>query len=67
MGAMASYRRFEDLPAWQSAAILYEQLDIYLRESGSHLSYAFKDQIARTSDQKDRIGLYHAIWEIMNE
>ncbi len=46
---MASYQRFEDLPAWQMAANLYERVDDLLASSPPRLSRSFRDQLERAA------------------
>lgn len=46
---MASYQRFEDLPAWQMAANLYERVDDLLAVAPPRLSRSFRDQLERAA------------------
>jgi four helix bundle protein len=44
---MPSYKRFEDLPVWQTAAELYEASDDFLEHAPPRLRSAFRNQLER--------------------
>jgi four helix bundle protein len=44
---MPTYERFEDLPVWQAAAVLYERTDDFLAVAPPRLSRSFRDQLER--------------------
>jgi four helix bundle protein len=44
---MPSYKRFEDLPVWQAAAVLYDRTDDLLVAAPPRLSRSFRDQLER--------------------
>jgi four helix bundle protein len=44
---MPTYDRFEDVPVWQTAANLYDQLDDFLGARLSRLSFSFCNQLER--------------------
>jgi four helix bundle protein len=44
---MPTYERFEDLPVWQTAAVLYEHTDDFLAAAPPRLSRSFRDQLER--------------------
>jgi four helix bundle protein len=44
---MPTYDRFEDVPVWQTAANLYDQLDDFLGARLSRLSFSFRNQLER--------------------
>jgi four helix bundle protein len=46
---MPTYQRFEDLPVWQSAAELYDQVDEALSSAPPRLSRSFRDQLERAT------------------
>ncbi len=46
---MPTYERFEDLPVWQAAASLYEQVDAFLGEVKATVSHSFRDQLERAA------------------
>jgi four helix bundle protein len=46
---MATYERFEDLPVWQEAILLAEEVEDFLDAAGKRLSWSKRDQIERAS------------------
>ena len=46
---MATYQRFEDLPAWQAAADLYDRTDDFLDHAPPRLTHSFRDQLERAA------------------
>ncbi|HXA80873.1 MAG TPA: four helix bundle protein [Opitutaceae bacterium] len=44
---MPTYKRFEDLPVWQAAAVLYDRTDDFLAVAPPRLSHSFRDQLER--------------------
>ena len=46
---MSTYKRFEDLPVWQTAATLYEQCDDFLEHAPSRMRYPVRDQLERAA------------------
>lgn len=44
---MATYKKFEDLPVWQSAAELFDQCDDFLAEAPARLRASFRNQLER--------------------
>jgi four helix bundle protein len=46
---MPTYARFEDLPVWQAAALLYDQVDDFLAQAPSRLRPSFRDQLERAA------------------
>lgn len=46
---MPSYRHFEDLPVWQEAARLYNQVLDLLEEDGALISPGFRNQLDRAA------------------
>jgi four helix bundle protein len=44
---MSTYERFEDLPVWQTAAVLYDRTDDFLGVVPPRLSRSFRDQLER--------------------
>ena len=42
-----TYKQFEDLPVWQEAAKLYEQVDDFLEHAPPRLRPSFRDQLER--------------------
>jgi four helix bundle protein len=44
---MPSYKRFEDLPVWQTAAELYDHCDDFLEHAPPRLRSAFRNQLER--------------------
>ncbi|RME67279.1 MAG: four helix bundle protein [Verrucomicrobia bacterium] len=46
---MPTYQRFEDLPVWQSAIDLAEQVDAFLTAAKDRLSWSKRDQLDRAS------------------
>jgi four helix bundle protein len=46
---MASYKRFEDLPVWQTAAELYDRTDDFLDRAPPRLRHSFRDQLERAA------------------
>jgi four helix bundle protein len=44
-----TYNQFEDLPVWQEAAVLYEQVDDFLSPAPQGMRASFQDQLARAS------------------
>ncbi|MBV9462605.1 MAG: four helix bundle protein, partial [Verrucomicrobiae bacterium] len=45
---MTSFRRFEDVPVWQEAALLYEKIESLL-ERADFLSRSFRNQMERAA------------------
>ncbi len=46
---MASYKRFEDLPVWQTAADLYDRTDDFIDRAPPRLRHSFRDQLERAA------------------
>ena len=46
---MSTYKRFEDLPVWQTAATLYERCDDFLEHAPSRMRYPARDQLERAA------------------
>ncbi len=46
---MASYQKFEDLPVWQTAAELYEHVELFLENAPKRLTASFRDQLSRAA------------------
>jgi four helix bundle protein len=46
---MPTYQRFEELPVWQAAVKLYEELDEFLGSAEPHLRRGFADQLDRAT------------------
>ena len=46
---MATYQRFEDLPVWQAAARLYDEIDDFLERAPARLRPSFRDQLERAT------------------
>ena len=46
---MSTYKRFEDLPVWQTAATLYEKCDDFLEHAPSRMRYPVRDQLERAA------------------
>ena len=46
---MPSYNRFEDLPVWQTAIALAEEVEDWLEEVKERVSWSKRDQIERAS------------------
>src|SRR5258705_10825915 len=46
---MSKYTRFEDLPVWQEAALLYCSVLDLLEESSNNFSFGFRTQLDRAS------------------
>ena len=44
---MATYKRFEELPVWHSAAELFDQCDDFLAEAPPRLRPSFRNQLER--------------------
>lgn len=44
-----TYKRFEDLPVWQTAADLYDAVDDFLADAPPRLRHAFRDQLDRAA------------------
>jgi four helix bundle protein len=44
-----TYKRFEDLPVWQSAAALFDGVDDFLAGAPSQLRPSFRDQLERAA------------------
>ena len=47
--AMPTYRRFEDLPVWQTAASLYDRVDDFIDRAPPRLRSSFRDQLERAA------------------
>ena len=46
---MSTYKRFEDLPVWQTAATLYERCDDFLEHVPPSMRYPVRDQLDRAA------------------
>ena len=46
---MPTYRRFEDLPVWRTAAELYDQTDDFIDRAPPRLRHSFRDQLERAA------------------
>ena len=46
---MATYQRFEDLPVWNAAAKLYDQVDDFIDRAPPRLRHSFRDQLERAT------------------
>jgi four helix bundle protein len=46
---MSCYKRFEDLPVWQSAAELYDRTDDFLDRAPPRMRPSFRDQLERAA------------------
>jgi four helix bundle protein len=46
---MATYKRFEDPPVWQSAAQLYDHVDEFIDRAPPRLRHSFRDQLERAA------------------
>ena len=46
---MPTYRRFEDLPVWQTAAELYDRVDDFIDRAPPRLRHSFRDQLERAT------------------
>jgi four helix bundle protein len=46
---MSTYKRFEDLPVWQTAATLYERCDDFLEHVPARMRYLVRDQLERAA------------------
>ncbi len=46
---MPTYQRFEQLPAWQAAADLYDRTDDFIDRAPPRLRYSFRDQLERAT------------------
>lgn len=46
---MATYRRFEELPAWQAAADLYSRIDELIDRMPPLLRHSYREQLERTA------------------
>lgn len=46
---MPSYKRFEELPVWQTAAELYDRIDSLLDRAPPRLRSSFRDQLERAT------------------
>jgi four helix bundle protein len=44
-----TYKRFEDLPVWQTAAELYEETSELLEKDGLEATRSFRDQLDRAA------------------
>ena len=44
-----TYQRFEDLPVWQAAAELYDQVDAFLASAPQGMRLCFQDQLTRAA------------------
>src|SRR5687767_12418017 len=48
-GGSMTYERFENVPVWQTAAELYEAVEILLENDTFHASRGFRDQLDRAA------------------
>lgn len=46
---MASYKRFEELPVWQAAAMLFEAIGAFIERAGREIRPSFRDQLERAA------------------
>ncbi len=46
---MPTYQRFEDLPVWNAAAQLYDQVDDFIDRAPPRLRHSFRDQLERAT------------------
>ena len=46
---MSTYKRFEDLPVWQTAATLYERCDDFIEQAPVRMRYSVRDQLERAA------------------
>jgi hypothetical protein len=46
---MPTYQRFEELPVWQAAVELFDQVDQFLGTAPPRLSRSFRDQLERAA------------------
>lgn len=46
---MSTYKRFEELPVWQTAAELYERCDDFLEHAPPSMRYSVRDQLDRAA------------------
>jgi len=46
---MPTYRRFEDLPVWRTAAELYDQTDDFIDRAPPRVRHSFRDQLERAA------------------
>ena len=46
---MPTYQRFEDLPVWQTAAELYDDVDDFIDRAPPRLRHSFRDQLERAT------------------
>lgn len=46
---MPTYQRFEDLPAWQAAARLYDLVDDFIDRAPPRMRTSFRDQLERAT------------------
>jgi hypothetical protein len=53
---MLKYTRFEDLPVWQDAAVLYCSVLDLLEECSNHFSFGFRTQLDRSANQRSITG-----------
>ncbi len=46
---MSTYRRFEDLPVWQTSAELYDRIEAFVDRAPPRLRHSFRDQLERAA------------------
>jgi four helix bundle protein len=46
---MATYRRFEELPVWRSAAELFDRTDDFIDHAPPRMRHSFRDQLERAA------------------
>lgn len=46
---MASYRRFEEVPVWRSAAELFDRTDGFIDHAPPRMRHSFRDQLERAA------------------
>lgn len=46
---MASYRRFEEVPVWRSAAELFDRTDDFIDRAPPRMRHSFRDQLERAT------------------
>ncbi len=46
---MASYRRFEEVPVWRSAAEFFDRIDDFIDHAPPRMRHSFRDQLERAA------------------
>lgn len=46
---MPTYKNFEELPVWQTAAELYDLVDDFLSQAPAQMRFSFRDQLERAT------------------